>query len=374
VTGVSPNKHGIPTNRLFDPNGRQTGIWYWYANEIRVPTLWQAAAQAGYVTGGVSWPVTIGADAIRYNMPEYARTRDTDDLKMVRGLATPGLFAELEKKVGPYTTDVNEAIPRDWARTRWGAEMIRSKKIRFMTVHLAAADHEQHAKGPFMVDGFHAIEEIDKMIGVLRDAILAVDPEAAVCIVSDHGFATVEQVLKLPSAFVKEGLITLKSRQETFQASGVADWKAMPWESGGSAAVILKEPSDDAVRTQVAKLLERLASDPANGIASVLDRQEIAKLGGTALADFWITMRSGFAFSPSLSDPLVAKVSRRGTHGYSPENPDMLSFFLIAGKGTRKGGSLGEIDMRSIAPTIAEYMGISFPSAEAKALDVKPKR
>jgi hypothetical protein len=44
ITGVSPSTHGIPTNRPFDPQGRQPGMWFWYANEIRVPTLWQAAA------------------------------------------------------------------------------------------------------------------------------------------------------------------------------------------------------------------------------------------------------------------------------------------------------------------------------------------
>jgi predicted AlkP superfamily pyrophosphatase or phosphodiesterase len=366
VTGVSPKMHGIPTNRPFDPLGRQSGIWYWYADEIRVPTLWQAAAQAGLVTGSVSWPVTVGADAIRYNMPEYARTRDDDDLKMVRGLSTPGLFAELEKKLGPYTTDVNEAIPRDWVRTRWAAEMMRARKIRFMTVHLASTDHEQHAKGPFSSEAIHAIEEVDKMIGVLRDAILSVDPNAAVCIVSDHGFAAVDQMFKLYSAFVKEGLITLQP------SGGVADWIAMPWESGGSAAVVLKDRNNAEVRNRVASFLERLSSDPANGIASVLDRQAIAMLGGTSQADFWISLRSGFGFSPALSEPSVVKVSRRGTHGYSPENPDMLSFFLVAGKGLRQGASAGEIDMRSIAPTVAKLLGASLPTAEAPAINVEP--
>jgi predicted AlkP superfamily pyrophosphatase or phosphodiesterase len=372
VTGVSPKTHGIPTNRPFDPLGRHSGIWYWYADEIRVPTLWQAAAKAGLVTGSVSWPVTVGADAIRYNMPEYARTRDDDDLKMVRGLATPGLFAELEKKVGPYTTDVNDAVTRDWVRTRWASEMMLSKKIWFMTVHLASTDHEQHARGPFSSQAIHAIEEVDKMIGVLRDAILRVDPNAAVCIASDHGFAVVEHVFKLYSAFVKEGLITLKSREETLQAAGVADWMAMPWESGGSAAVLLKDRNSDELRQRVATFLERLSEDPANGIASVLDRQAIAKLDGTSQADFWISLRSGFAFSPALSEPLVAKVSRRGTHGYSPQNPDMLSFFLVAGKGLRQGASVGEIDMRSIAPTLAKLLGGSMPTAEAPAIEVEP--
>jgi predicted AlkP superfamily pyrophosphatase or phosphodiesterase len=371
VTGAAPAIHGIPTNRPFDPEAKASGIWYWYANEIRVPTLWQAAADAGYVTGSVSWPVTVGADAIRYNVPEYARTRDADDLKMVRGLTTPGLYAELEKKVGPYTTDINHAIPRDWVRTRWAAEMIRAKRIRFMTIHLASTDHAQHEHGPFTPSAFEALEAVDKMIGVLKEAILSVDPNAVVCIVSDHGFSTVNHHLKLSSAFVKEGLITLKSQRDTLQASGIADWKAMPWESGGSAAVVLKDRNDEATRAGVAKFLDRLASDPANGIARILDRKAIAKFGGSPIADFWIDMRSGFAFSASLTEPLVIKVSPRGTHGYAPDNPELMSFFLMAGSGIRKGVDVGEIDMRSIAPTIAKVLGVKLPAADLAPVNIE---
>ena len=54
MTGVSPKTHGIATNRPFDPEAKSTGIWYWYASEIRARTLWQAAAEAGLVTGSVS--------------------------------------------------------------------------------------------------------------------------------------------------------------------------------------------------------------------------------------------------------------------------------------------------------------------------------
>jgi predicted AlkP superfamily pyrophosphatase or phosphodiesterase len=371
ITGVSPATHGIVTNRPFEPERPGSGIWYWYTQDIRVPTLWDAAARAGHITGSVSWPVSVGADAIRYNMPEYARTRDGDDLRMVRGLATPGLMAELEKKVGPYTTDVNQAVPRDWVRTRYAAEMIRSKRVRFMTVHLAATDHFQHRSGPFSPVALQTVEEVDKMIGVLRDAILSEDANAAVCVVSDHGFAAVDHLLKLDAAFVKAGLITLKSQQETVQASGVAGWTAMPWESGGSAAVVLKDRNDDAARARVAKFLDGMASDAANGIAAILDRKAIAKLGGASTADFWVDMRPGFAFSSSLAEPLVTKVTTRGTHGYSPEHPELASFFLIAGKDLRKGASVGEIDMRSIAPTIANLLGAPFPTAEAPAINVE---
>src|SRR5579871_2773433 len=47
VTGVWPEKHGILNNPTFDPERRNLGGWYWYAEDIKVPTLWDAAKAAG---------------------------------------------------------------------------------------------------------------------------------------------------------------------------------------------------------------------------------------------------------------------------------------------------------------------------------------
>jgi len=63
-------------------------------------------------------------------------------------------------------------------------------------------------------------------------------------------------------------------------------------------------------------------------------------------------------------------MSPRGTHGYSPDNPDLLASFFIAGPGIAPGLNLGQIDIRSIAPTLAYFLGVPFPSAALPALDL----
>ena len=45
LTGVLPDKHGIPMNQPFDPERHNQEGWYWYAEDIHVPTLWEAAAR-----------------------------------------------------------------------------------------------------------------------------------------------------------------------------------------------------------------------------------------------------------------------------------------------------------------------------------------
>jgi predicted AlkP superfamily pyrophosphatase or phosphodiesterase len=315
----------------------------------------------------VSWPVTVGAPSIRYNIPEYALTRTPEDVYITRGASTPGLMADLEKNAGPYLTEVSDALKRDWARTRYAIEMIRQKHTRFLTLHLAATDNLQHRHGPFTAPVFRALEEIDRMVGELRAAILAEDPRAVVCVVSDHGFAPVSKVLWLDAAFVRAGLIAVKSQETTVEKAGVKDWEARPWHAGGSAAIVLKNPADGVVRAKVKALLDTLATDPENGVDAILDEAAIRALGGDPAAQFWITMRAGFMVSPTLQPSIVSVVSARGAHGHAPTLPEVASTFMLAGGGLRAGQSLGMIDMRSIAPTLAGVMGLSFPSAEVPA-------
>jgi hypothetical protein len=46
----------------------------------------------------------------------------------------------------------------------------------------------------------------------------------------------------------------------------------------------------------------------------------------------------------------------------------MRSSFMMMGKGVAKGRSLGEIDMRSIAPTLAKAMGALLPDTKVAAV------
>src|SRR5262249_50548439 len=53
ITGVWPAKHGIYANTLFDPLDKGKQAWYWYAEDLKVPTLYDAAREAGRTTASV---------------------------------------------------------------------------------------------------------------------------------------------------------------------------------------------------------------------------------------------------------------------------------------------------------------------------------
>jgi hypothetical protein len=372
LTGVWPAKHGIPTNVPFDPLNRNQGVWYWYAEDIKAPTLWDAAKAAGYVTGSVSWPVSVGAPGIDWNIPEYWRAmKSPEEIKLVRAISTPGLFRDLEPIAGRYTNDLDEAIPGDEARTRYAVAMIGHKRVRFLTIHMAGFDHVEHDAGPYSAEAFRVLEAIDGMVAEMETAMRAADPKAVVCIVSDHGFAATTKETHLNAALVEAGLIRLTPPRPAAPQT-IADWDAAAWNSGGSTAIMLKNPTDRAVAAKVEQLLRRLAADPAHGIAGLLDAATIADMGGAPGPAFVVDFRPGYAAGGALTGPVVRdRKAPGGAHGYAPTHPELLASFIIAGPGIPAGRNLGEIDMRAIAPTLARLMAVPLPTADLKPLDVQ---
>ena len=61
------------------------------------------------------------------------------------------------------------------------------------------------------------------MVGVLEESMRSVAPDAAICIVSDHGMARVEHELNLRGAFVKAGLIKPAVEPKAAKAPAIAE-------------------------------------------------------------------------------------------------------------------------------------------------------
>ena len=364
ITGVWPSVHGITSNTVFDPLKKNYDAWYWYASDIRVPTLWDAVHGAHRAVASMSWPVSVGTTSIDYNIPEYWRARTADDLKLLTALSTPGLPAELSAASGVTLANTyGEEPAADTARAKMAGALIAHKKPSFMTLHLVSLDAQQHEFGPGSKEAHAALEEIDAAVGSLVTEARKAEPDLVVAIVSDHGFAPVEHDVNLMSAFVANGLVTVDPATHKITA-----WQAQPWDSGGSSAVMLANPNDAALQAKVAGLLQKLAADPANGINAVIDRKEIAALGGGVEPSFWVDYKIGYESGHKLEGPLVTAGSIKGTHGYFPTHPEMRATFMVEGPGISKTGSLGEIDMRDIAPTVAKILDVPLPSATGKPL------
>ena len=378
VTGVAPAVHGISNNQLFDPERHLSGAWFWYAPDIKVPTLFQAAHAAGLSTASVSWPVTADSADIDFLIPEYWRTAspadafNPEDRRLMDAISRPsGEVARIEAHTGtPYMKGNETTIEGDEIRTRYSLDLLAEHRPEFMAVHLSSLDEEEHLHGPFSPEANADLEAIDSMLARLIKQEGKNFPEATIAIVSDHGFAGIHTAVNLYIPFLAAGLI-----QTTPSPTGtpaVKSWLAEPWLAGGMAAIMLHDPNDNASRDKVHTLLEKLAADPANGIEAILTSDQVAQFGGFPNAAFVVTLRAGFYTGAALTGPLLVETPGHGTHGYNPATtPEMRASFFIAGPGIAGSRNLGLIDMRQIAPTLAHILGVSLPDARQSVLTLR---
>ncbi|MEO8797633.1 MAG: ectonucleotide pyrophosphatase/phosphodiesterase, partial [Polyangiaceae bacterium] len=344
VTGVNPSSHGILVNTPFDPLYTNQDGWNWYAADITAPTLWQAAHAKGLTVGAVYWPVTVGAD-IDWNLPQVWRAKNAEDDKLMRALARPrGLAEEIEAHGHALPSESRgDAVRGDSAEY-----VLRAYAPNLMLVYYTDLDSVQHQTGAFSDRAYATLEKIDGQVARLERAAEAIGiaADTTFVVVSDHGFADVDKVVRPAVALAKAGLINVEGGR-------VKDWKAGLLSAGGMCGIVLKNPDDDATRERTGALLEDLAKDKTNGIAAIDGAAEIAKMEGFRGATWVLEAEPGYFFSSSLWGDLVGPSGERGMHGYRADHADMHASIIAAGPAVTRRGNLGMAHMVDVAPTIA---------------------
>jgi predicted AlkP superfamily pyrophosphatase or phosphodiesterase len=352
ITGVPPAVHGIVDNAIVDPEGRADGAWHWYAEGITVPTLPQAASDRGHV-GAVSWPVTVGMD-IAYNVPDFWRSDHIESLSLLKGLSRPhgiiDMVAEARGTPMPWPLTDRE-------RTDIAKHILRTKPVLLM-VHFIDHDFAQHDYGPGSPAALATLEQIDRYVGEIEGAIDEAGVRAAttIAVVSDHGFLPTRTQLQPNALFRQEGLLT------TGSTGRVTKWQAYFHAAGGSGFVYLDPAGGVALRDRVARLLDQLAADNANGIERIWTREDLDRLGAHPGAAFGIAMAPGF-YSTIGSDVLLKPTRGRGGHGFDPAHAEMNGALILNGNGIGRRGDLGVVRMTQIAPTLARLLRVSLAPA-----------
>jgi predicted AlkP superfamily pyrophosphatase or phosphodiesterase len=304
---------------------------------------------------------------VDFLIPEYwrvARLTDVDpsDALLLAAISRPaGLLQQMQERLGPYMRGNDPSPPGDEIKTRFALDLLKTQKPKFMTIHLSSLDEEQHGHGPFSAEANADLEVIDGQLAQLVAASRVNDPKAVALVVSDHGFVQITHKVNLMQPFLRAGLL---------QSGGA--WKAQPWSGAGMAAVMLHDPADANTQVEVRELLQAMKADPSNGIAEVLERDAIKQRGAFPDASFLIVMKLGYYALADATSPLLSDVKgSAGSHGFSPEYPEMRAAFFITGAGIAHGRDLGLIDMRQIAPTVAQLLGVRLRSASQEPLAVR---
>ncbi len=349
ITGALPAKHGIYHNQPFDPKGWNGGR-YSEANQIKVPTLWDAVKKAGGTVASLRWPVS-GNAPVDYNFGSSLNPP----------AASANFYAEVEQnvigKLQPYVTESKSGDFNDYrADLRLadvGAYLIQKYKPNLMTIHFVATDHFQHEQGREGDKVTKAIAVADVCVGQLIEATKAagIFEETAFVIVGDHGFEDRHTQLAWNSLLIKEGLLSAAPDRGTWKAC----FKDM--------FLMLKDKNDKATLTKVRSLLEN--QPPAiRNLYRIVERAELDKLGVDPEAVLAVQPVNGVVCTSRYDHPDLVQSTPGGSHGLIPDRQDLFAGFIAHGPGLRKGMTMPTLRMEDVAPHVAFLLGIDFKAPD----------
>lgn len=366
ATGVTPARHGVAANTIFNPVGDEAGRGYWFASDLKAPALWDVAGKGGYTAGAVSWPCSAGSPSIQWILPEIWNSQRGYDADMIRKYSSAGLPEMIEQAISPLTlASVKDETQSDAIMAAAAREIIGRKKPGLLLVHLLDADRHQHRFGSTSKELPAVMGRIDALVrGIVRaveDAGLT--DRTTFIVMGDHGCADVKQSMAPNVLLKQDGFIG-----EPGEKAG--NWKAFAQATGGSAAVHVNPKATGEVAAAVYSLFKKNAND-AEGrkLYSIIDKDALAKIGGPPDAALYLEAEPGYMFTTSSQGKgLVRRAAIKASHGYLPTRPEMATGFIISGRGIRKGVVLDEISIMDIAPTAAALLGLEMGGAQGRVI------
>ncbi len=370
ATGTNPGTHGIFTNGTWDPFGTLPRALRWYTEDIRVPTVWDAAQAKGLKTALVYWPVTVGAKATAI-VPEFWRQDPgtPEDAKLNFAISTPGLLDAVAKRFPNFLAKFVPPRAQDEALADVAVHLIETLKPNLLLLHILDVDHWEHEDGPFTGRALEALETADQQIArVIAAAKKAgIWNQTALVVVSDHGFARTSQRVR-PGVWLRErSLVTLDEKNK------VTDWKAYCLASTGSAYLYVKNKDDQETRRVLLEMFQQAAGKPGTGIRQVLTHEQIVALGGDSEAFLALEAAEGWAITGGVQGDAISPAIDAAGHGYLPEQPEMRTSLLVYGPAIHRS-KIADARLIDVGPTIARWLGFKLEKAEGTPLKIPLRR
>lgn len=356
VTGALPSSHKIYYNSPFVEN-KDTTVSYWYADSIKVPTLWQAAKENGLTTASLFWPVSTKCDDIDYNIPEYwSVKRVSNQLDFIKPYCTPyGILEEIEEYAVGKLDHSNfgaGTLNRD-AKTAYMANYIMNKyNPGLMTIHLITTDYAQHATGLSSQRVKETVASADNAVGLIVENLrLTGKMDSTVVVVcGDHGFSSIETAIAPNVWLTKMGLLSEKPGGE---------WKACFHRGGATMFLYLKDKDDKKTLKQIKKMLSELP-ESTKGLFKIYDNEQLISMGADPECVLAIEPIKGVTcLSNRTGEDVFEK--KGGNHGYM-SGIDQTSCIIYGTKA--KGKEFDIIRQIDIAPYVMYLLGVDYKFAD----------
>ena len=360
ITGSLPRRHGVLGNRIWDHRKRQVLHASNIPKEelIRVPTLYDVAAQAGLSTAGIMWPATRDASTLPVNLVEaYSQ-------KKFEKYSSPGLLAELARqglpsdRLGYYNKKSAfffDSYIRDAA-----LHTLAKDAPRLMLVHFLAVDTVSHSRGPESREVLWTLELVDRYVADIlkRYESLGIRDQTDVMIVSDHGFMQIDRKLDADRLLHEAGLIRKLKKLDKGPVRTVFNGHAL-------YIYVLDRKK---VRSTIKEVIKIFRPFKGQELKRIIKPRQFHNYG---LATAKEHPHAPDLILLSAPNALFQKVkgkgkklrgpSNSGMHGYLPDHPAMKTTFIAAGPSIKQRREPLDIRNIDIAPTAAAILGITFP-------------
>jgi hypothetical protein len=355
VTSVRSDEHGLLANGTIV----QTGGWPPVKVEpmidkeemVHVPTVYDAAYQAGLTTAQIDWVAINHAPTITWAFNEWASADGPVEQEMIR----KGVLSASDLD----TFTKSNILFRDQIWTKAAVYLIREHKPNLLLVHFLSLDSTHHQYGPGTLAATGAIAFQDSCVARITEAIRTAEmaDRSTVIVVSDHGFKKFTKQIRPTVALAAAGL------EESVYVLA----------EGGSAYLYFDSKQSAQLSPKVVKTL-----DGIEGIDKIIGPNGFGALGlpqpdrEPQMYQLLLTAKDGYSFSGAAGGPVTSEVLQQaGSHGYLAADPEMDAIFIASGYGVRAGDQLGRIANIDVAPTIAKLLGVPLPTAKEKLVPIQ---
>ncbi len=362
VTGVTPAKHQVMFNGLLTRDAAglpKIEPWRPKREMVKAPTVYDAAFAAGLTTAQVDWVAIHEPETITWAFAE----RPNPDGVIEREMVASGQVTSDD--IATFNTGTAAAW-RDQVWTDAAVHIIERHKPNLLLYHLLALDSTHHTYGPGTLASTTAMAFLDSQVARLLEALerSGLADSTTVVVLADHGFRTARRTVNLNVALRNAGLIRGEG------AARQVDAWTMPW--GGAAGIYLTD------RTARATLLPKIeaAVGGVEGLDRVVTGAELTALGlpdpvtSDQAPDLVVAVRDGYDVGRADTGELVVDTDAThvGHHGALNTDPSMRALFLAWGRDVKPGVRLGDVRAIDVAPTIAEWLGVTLPTADGASL------
>lgn len=316
VTGLYPANHGLVDNTFYD---RSRDVVYSMSKKELVKDayyygglpLWQHAQMNGLKTASYFW---VGSEApVGGYFPTYY-----------------------------YNYDGNVSNKARIKQVRKWLEMPEEERPRFISLYFSLVDSEGHRYGPQAPQTGEAVQEADRLLGLIRKELSKVDLPVNVLITSDHGMASIkdekENFIQLEDYFLPDNNIFLAVNNATHTHLYFKDKTKID-----SVYHALKNVSEDFTVYKKGEMPEHWHYNiQSDRIGDILISAKMGKLLSTR--------RWAKGTSPNF-----------GVHGYDPALEPMHGIFYSNGPSIVKGETIPSFENIHVYPLVCLLLGIPVP-------------